>query len=114
MAYDSDLSDRIERCLNKANVPFESKRMMGGIAHLVDGKMCVGVEGTRLMARVGPDAYAEALSKLGAKEMDFTGRPMKGWVFVDLDHLQRDKTLSEWIEMALDFNPQAKRSKKKK
>lgn len=113
MAYDEDLADRVECSLRKADVSFETKHMMGGIAFLVDSKMCVGVEGTGLIARVGPEAYQDALAKPGAGEMDFTGRPMRGWVLVEGEELQRDTALGEWIRMALAFNPQAKRSKKK-
>ena len=65
------------------------------------------------MARVGPDAYEEALAKPGATEMNFTGRPMKGWVFVDQDELYDDTVLAGWVQLALDFNPLAQRSKKK-
>jgi len=87
---------------------------MGGLAFMVDEKMCVGVVGENLMARIDPEAVNEALTKKGCKPMDFTGRPMKGFVFVEPEGIDLDEDLDYWIELALEFNPRAKASKKKK
>jgi TfoX/Sxy family transcriptional regulator of competence genes len=113
MAYDEELAERIRRGFRKARVRFEEKRMMGGICFMVDGKMCVGVEKTRLMARIDPLLYDEALRKKGCVPMDFTGRPLRGFVFVNLDGLATDIELNHWLKLALEFNPNAKASKKK-
>jgi TfoX/Sxy family transcriptional regulator of competence genes len=113
MAYDETLAERIRRGLDKASVPFEEKRMMGGLCFLVDGKMCVGVEKDRLMARIGPEGYDEALRKPACAPMDFTGRPMRGFVFVNPEGLATENDLQDWLKQALEFNPKAKRSKKK-
>ena len=113
MAYDEQLAERIRRGFNQARVRFEEKRMMGGLCFMVDGKMCVGVEKSRLMARIDPVAYEDALGKKGCVPMDFTGRPMRGFVFVNPEGLTTDARLEAWLNLALEFNPKAKSSKAK-
>jgi TfoX/Sxy family transcriptional regulator of competence genes len=76
--------------------------------------MCVGIIKDNLMARIDPEIYEEALQKEGCREMDFTKRPMKGYVYVDPVATDMDEQLEYWIQLALDFNPKAKSSKKKK
>jgi len=80
---------------------------------MVDDKMCVGIVKEELMARIGPDAYETALQKPGCKEMKFTGRAMKGYVFVEPDSVDLDTDFAYWVQLCLDFNPLAKSSKKK-
>ena len=87
---------------------------MGGLCFMVNSKMCVGVEKKRLMARIGPEAYDEALKRKGCRPMDFTGRPMRGFVFVGLEGLKTEKDLAFWLELALAYNPLAKNSAKSK
>ena len=113
MAYDEQLAERIRRSLRKARVRFEEKRMMGGLCFMVDGKMCVGVEKDRLMARIDPAAYDAALRRKGCAPMDFTGRPMRGFVFVNSAGVTTDAELESWLKLALEFNPKAKASKRK-
>src|SRR6266850_6618102 len=105
MAYDEHLAERIRRRFHAANAPFEEKRMMGGLCFMVKGKMCVGVEKIRLMARIGPNAYEDALTRKGCRPMDFTGRPMRGFVFVEPEGLKSEKDLAFWMELALAYNP---------
>lgn len=113
MAFDQFLGDRIR--LRLRDLPFvEEKVMMGGLAFMVDGKMCVGVIGDEMMCRLDPDFYLEALKKKGAREMDFTGRPMKGYVMVNRAGMKSEKDFNFWIEQCLAFNPKAKAAKKKK
>ena len=112
--YDQHLADRIRRVLNDRAVHFSEKEMMGGLACMVNDKMCVGVTDDRLMARLDPQFYEEALTRRGCRPMDFTGRPMRGWVFVEPDGIDMDEDLSFWIGKALEYNPKAKSSKKKK
>lgn len=114
MAYDEFLADRIRRYFSEQGTPFEEKKMMGGLCFLVDGKMCAGVVQNRLMARIGPEAYPVALERPGCREMDFTGRPMKGYVFVEPEGLDSDEDLEHWLGLCLAFNPQAKASRKRK
>ena len=87
--------------------------MFGGLCFMVNGKMCVGVETERLMVRLDPERYDEVIEKEGCRPMDFTGKAMKGFVFVDADGLQTKKKLEYWIGLALEFNKKAKPAKKK-
>lgn len=114
MAYDTYLEERITRILEEKRVVFLAKKMMGGLCYMVDDKMCVGIVKEQLMARVGADFYADALQVAHANEMNFTGRAMKGYVFIDADGLDTDDQLEFWVQKCLDFNPLAKSSKKKK
>ena len=114
MAYDESLADRVRSALERRKVPVEEKRMMGGLAFMVNGKMCVGVEKSRLMVRLDPAIYEDALKRKACQPMDFTGRPLKGFVFVQPDGLKTSTDLRRWIELALEFNPKAKASRKKK
>ncbi len=113
MAFDETLSERIAFLLEKRNVIFEAKKMFGGICFLVDDKMCVGVIKDSMMLRIDPEMQGDLLKREGCREMDFTKRPMKGMVYVDSWAIETDDELSDWIEIALDFNPKAKSSKKK-
>lgn len=113
MAYSELLADRVRQVLNERKVPTEEKKMMGGLCFMVDDKMCVGIVGEELMARIDPDIYEEALDKPGCKEMNFTGRPMKGFVFIESEGTDMDDDLDYWVELCLEFNPRAKSSKKK-
>ena len=114
MAYDEFLADRIRQTLKEKSVHFEEKKMMGGLTFMVDNKMCVGIVKKNLMARVGPDEYEEALKKEGCNEMNFTGRPLKGYVYIEPFAVVDEAQLSYWIQLCLDYNPLAKSSKKKK
>lgn len=113
MAYDEHLADRVKEVLRDKRVRFEEKKMMGGLCFMVRDKMCVGVEKDMLMARVGPGVFEKALMKKGCHEMDFTGRPLNGFVFIDPVGIDMDKDLEYWIQLCLDYNPKAKSSKKK-
>ncbi len=102
MAYDEALADRIGVILkDQPNVV--GKKMFGGIAFMVKGNMCCGVVKDTLMARVGPDAYESALAQPHAREMDFTGKSMKGMIYVDPEGLKSEEELKTWVERALEF-----------
>ena len=113
MAFDEFLADRIRDALQSRKISFQERKMMGGLCYMVDDKMCVGVVKDRLMARIDPEIYDEALSKPGCREMDFTGRPMKGFVFVEPLGIDLDEDLDYWVDLCLDFNPRSQSSKKK-
>ncbi len=119
MAYDEFLADRARQLLKEKSVSFSEKKMMGGLCFMVDDKMCFGMhidKGTNsslLMARVGLDNYKKALKKEHCTEMNFTGRSMKGYVFITEDGIDLDDDFNYWIQMCLDFNPIAKSSKNK-
>ncbi len=96
MAYDEGLAERIRSILDDQHGVTE-KKMFGGLAFLVDGKMCCGIIQDELMARVSADGYDAALKRSHARPMEFTGRPMKGFVIVNQDGLELDRELEAWI-----------------
>jgi hypothetical protein len=96
VAFDEGLADRIRDVLERMPHITE-RRMFGGIAFLSDGHMFVGVIGDALMARVGPDDYSASLKRKHVHEMDFTGKPMKGYVYVDPAGIAGDEQLEEWV-----------------
>ena len=114
MAYDEHLGNRVAKILEEKKVAYIAKKMMGGLCFMVDDKMCVGIVKDELMARIGLDAYEAALQKPGCKEMNFTGRSMKGYVFLEPTAVDLEEDLEYWVQLCLDFNPLAKSSKKKK
>ncbi|MCB1052931.1 MAG: TfoX/Sxy family protein [Acidobacteria bacterium] len=101
MAYDEGLAIRIEECL--AERPFRTRKMFGGLCFLLNGNMCCGIVGDTLMARVGPDQYAESLKEPYAREMTFTGKAMKGMIYVDPEGIDQDEDLRNWIQRCLNF-----------
>lgn len=113
MAYDEQLADRVRKALNHRD-DVEEKKMMGGLAFMVDDKMCLGIVKDELMCRIDPDIREEALSRDGCRIMDFTGKPMMGFVLVNEVGFQSKKDFDYWVRLALEFNPKAKASKKKK
>jgi TfoX/Sxy family transcriptional regulator of competence genes len=102
MAYNEKLAERIRRQLsNRADVV--ERKMFGGLAFMVRGHMCCGVVGDELMARVGPAAYEDALRVKHAREMNFTGKPLRGMVYVAAPGIASAKQLGVWIERGLQF-----------
>ncbi len=114
MAFEEQLAARVRSFFTRRNATFAEKRMMGGLCFLVDDKMCAGVEKARLMVRLDPEIYEEALKRKGCVPMDFTGRPMRGFVFVKKGGFASDRDLDSWLGLALEFNPKAKSSKKRR
>lgn len=100
MAYDEKLAERIRKVLGGTRKRVAEKEMFGGIAFLLDGKMFVGIVKDELMVRVGKDAHEKAIAKPHARTMDFTGRPMKGYVFVKPAGLAKDAALAAWVDQA--------------
>jgi TfoX/Sxy family transcriptional regulator of competence genes len=97
MAYDEGLAQRVREALD-SRPGITERRMFGGLAFLVDGKMFVGISGSKLMARVGAERYQDALAVPHVRQMDFTGKPMKGYVYVDPPGLAEDKDLVAWVK----------------
>jgi len=120
MAYDKFLADRIRNVFTEKKVTFYEKKMFSGLCFMVDAKMCCGIHFDKkkktdlLMARIGEEAYTEAMKREGCHPMDFTGRPMKGYVFVTPEGFDTDEDLLYWIDLCVEFNPLAKMSKKRK
>lgn len=102
MAFDEGLAERLHELLEGRKGVTE-KKMFGGVCFLLHGKMFVGIVKDSLMVRVGPAAYAEALRQPHARVMDFTGRPMAGYVFVAPGGFDSDRDLRAWVERALQF-----------
>jgi TfoX/Sxy family transcriptional regulator of competence genes len=113
MAYNEKLADRTRELISLTEKNVEEKAMFGGLCFMVNDKMCGGVEKERLMVLLDPARYEEVIEKEGCKPMDFTGKVMKGFVFVDIDTLTSKKKLEYWIKLALEYNKVAKASKKK-
>lgn len=120
MAYNEYLADRIRQLFKEKNANYLEKNMMGGLCFMVNEKMCCGIhfdkkrEMDLLMARIGETVYEDAMKRKGCQPMDFTGRPMKGYVFVTEEGFDLDADLNHWIQLCLNFNPLAKASKKRK
>lgn len=113
MAYNATLADRIREALTDIR-RVKEKEMMGGLTFMVNDKMCVGIIKDEMMCRIDPEIQEDALEKTGCRIMDFTGRPMKGYVMIDDTGMKTSKQFHYWIQLCLDFNKRAKSSKKKK
>jgi TfoX/Sxy family transcriptional regulator of competence genes len=101
VAYDEDLAGRVREVLPRGEEVTE-RRMFGGLAFMLGGHMFCGIVKDALMARLGPDAAGRALDQPYVRPMDFTGRPMKGMVFIDPDGLQGD-ALRQWVDAAVGY-----------
>ena len=111
MAYNEKLADRIrERLAGLRNV--EEKKMMGGLTFMYNGKMCIGIIKDDLMCRIDPSLHEQAIAKKGCRTMDFTNRPMIGYILIDESGMKSKADFEYWIGLALDFNKKAKASKK--
>jgi TfoX/Sxy family transcriptional regulator of competence genes len=102
MAYDEGLAQRIRELLED-DARIGEKRMFGGVAFLANGNMAVGVIRDELMVRVGPEAFASALALPHARAMDFTGRPMRGFVQVRPAGFEEDADLRAWLARGIDY-----------
>jgi len=100
--YDPGVAERVREIFFERH-DLDEKKMFGGIAFMIRGHMCCGVLGETLIARVGPNQYAEALKKPYAREMDFTGKPMKGLVTVGPLGFASDDNLHDWLALCLRF-----------
>jgi len=100
--YDENLVGRVREVLS-GEAGVVEKKMFGGLTFMLRGNMCCGVSAERLMVRVGPDQYEHALTLPGAAPMDFTGKPLKGFVFVTADACASDADLRAWVERAKQF-----------
>lgn len=102
MAYDEGLAERI-RDVFMDHTHVTEKKMFGGLCFMLSGNMCCGIVGDTLMARVGPEAYSESLKQKHAREMDFTGKPMKGMVYVSPAGIETDDMLAYWLGLCMSF-----------
>lgn len=102
MAYDEGLAERL-RERSEEDPAIREKKMFGGLCFLHAGNMCFGIVADELMVRVGAAAYEACLSLPHAREMDFTGRSMKGMVYVASEGFEDDADLDAWMRRGLDF-----------
>jgi TfoX/Sxy family transcriptional regulator of competence genes len=102
MAYDEGLAERIRGALDEQPGVLE-KRMFGGVAFLVKGHMGVGIVQDKLMVRVGPESYDRVLRERHARRMDFTGRPMRGFVYIVPSGYETDIDLQRWVNLGVSY-----------
>ena len=113
MAYDEKLASRVREKF--AGLPHVvEKAMMGGLTFMYNDKMCVGIIKDELLCRIDPELHDECIKKTGCRTMDFTNRPMKGYVMIDKTGMKAQKDFDYFINLALEYNKKAKSGKKKK
>ena len=102
MAYSDTLAERVRHLLS-AERPVSERQMFGGLAFMLRGHMYCGIQGERLMARVGPELYNEALKWPHARPMDFTGKPIRGFLYVQPPGLKTAAQLRRWISASVAY-----------
>lgn len=102
MSYSEALATRVRSRLNHHD-SYQEKEMFGGLAMMLNGNMCCGVVGEELMARVGPERYEDCLKVPYVRQMDFTGKPLKGMVYIAAAGVDSEKQLSAWLELSESF-----------
>jgi TfoX/Sxy family transcriptional regulator of competence genes len=114
MTYDEKVAERLTKLFAEHKGVVE-KKMFGGIAYMFREHMCVGVVDDLLMVRVGPEQYERALSDAHTRTMDFTGKPMKGYVYVEPAGFKTEKNLRKWVQKGINFvtTLPAKKNKRK-
>jgi TfoX/Sxy family transcriptional regulator of competence genes len=111
MAYNENLADRVREAL--ADIPnVEEKKMFRGVTFMVNNKMCVSVSGDELMLRLEPEMTEQLTEENGTRPMVHGGRHMKGFIYISEERFRNKKDFDHWIQLALDYNPKAKASKK--
>jgi TfoX/Sxy family transcriptional regulator of competence genes len=113
MAYNEVLAQRIrEKLSDFPNV--EEKEMFGGLVFMYNNKMCVGIIKDEMMCRIDPERHDIEVEKNGCRTMEFTKRPMKGYIMIEEAAMQSKDDFEYWVRLALEFNTKAKSSKKNK
>ncbi len=102
MAYNELLADRI-RVVLAAREDVEEKKMFGGLAFMYKGKMACGIVKDELMVRVVAEKYEPSLEHPHCREMDFTGRSLKGFLYVSPEGFETDKALAEWVGLGTEY-----------
>lgn len=112
MAYHEQLANRARELIAERTTDVEERKMFGGLCFLVDDKICVAVKTDKILVRIAPEIYDDAIEKDGCTPMSKSGTNMTGYLYVDENYLHTQKQLAHWVNLALDFNPRAKSSKK--
>lgn len=102
MAFDEKLAQKIRKQF-RGRHDVEEKKMFGGLCFMVSNHMCCGIVNDTLMARVGPDNYEKCLTRKHAREMDFTGKAMKGMVYISSEGIKSNPSLSKWLSICTDY-----------
>lgn len=102
MAYDERLAERVRAVLGHRD-DLREQKMFGGIAFMVGDKMCVGVTNDDLMVRVSVDDHDAALKRPHVRPMDFSGRPMKGFLYVGREGVKTKRQVQAWVDRALAY-----------
>lgn len=102
MPYDERLAMRV-RAVVKGQPAIVEKTMFGGLAYLAKGRMFAGILKSDLVVRVGPEANDAALNKPHTRPMDFTGKPMKGYIFIGPGGVKTATQLRAWLAKGLSF-----------
>ncbi len=102
MPYNEVASARVYRLLRR-RTGISGKQMFGGFGYLLHGNMCCGIWKEYLILRIGPDAYADTLSKPYIKKFDITGKEMRGWVMVEPEGFEKDEDLRRFLDQAISF-----------
>jgi hypothetical protein len=119
MAYNEDSLSRIRQYFDSRSIHYAEKKMFAGVCIMVDDKMCCGTHIDKksgedyLLCRIGEDAHESALQRDHCIPMTFTGRSMKGFVFVTEEGVNTSKKLAYWLDLCMSYNPLAKKRKKK-
>lgn len=101
MAYDEGIAEHAREMFDKLNIDINEKKMFGGLCFMHNGNMLCGIVGDEMMFRVGKDQYDECLAKINAREMDFTGRQMKGMIYLNSEGVANE--IEEWINHSINF-----------
>jgi hypothetical protein len=118
MAYNEEIVSRMKHILILKEIDFFEKKMFGGVCIMVDDKMCCGTHIDKnsgenlLLCRIGESKQTEIEDDVNCIPMEFTGKPMKGFVYILENGFSTNDKLAYWIQLCLDFNPLAKKSKK--
>ena len=103
MAYNLELSQRVQNRLFDLNIDFYEKKMFGGNAFMINDKMCIGIMKEELMLRVLEDKYEDLLEKSHVRPINFTGKIIKGMVFIEEEALRKENNINQWIDLGLEF-----------
>ena len=113
MAINEQLTNRVRQAFD-GTPGVEEKKMFSGIAFMVNKKLCVTIGDNRIMCRVDPSLHDELIQKSGCSTVVMKGREYKGYIWVNESVLTTKKQIDYWVKLALDFNPKAKATIKKK
>ena len=113
MSYNEELASRIREKIYGLTDVYE-KEMFGGLVFMYNDKMCIGIIKDEMMCRIDPERHDLEVEKHGCRTMDFTKRPMKGYILIEEAGMRSKSDFDYWINLALDYNHKAKASKKRK